>query len=497
MKKNSNKKNNTVFIAGFIFVLAIVVWGLALPNNFEFVANLVSSFFSTNFGWFYILSMTAFIVFTIWLGFFSDYGDVVLGDEGDEPEFSRRSWFAMLFSAGMGIGLVFYGAAEPMAHYLAPARGIDPGTLEAAQFAMEKSLTHWGLHPWANYSVLALGLAIMHYKRKQPLLVSSLFVPLIGEERARGPIGNIADILAIFATIAGMATSLGLGTYQINSGLNHLWGVPQTPQIQIAIVLILTVIFIWTAVSGVEKGIAAISNINLVLVVVLLTVSFLVGPTVGVLNNFVQSTGYYLQNIIFNSTDIGAFDPSDFYANWTIYYWGWWISWAPFTGLFIARISKGRTIREFVSGVLMVPVTLSIFWFALFSQLGFNLDLSIVTEAAQDVTTTLFVILSEYPLGAFLNIVAVILLFTFFITSANSATFVLGMLSEHGNPEPSNGKKVVWGLLQSGVALALMIGSVNGLQMLQNISITAALPFTIVMIIGMFSLVKVLREEVR
>lgn len=488
------KRDQSVFIISVLIVVAIVAWGLLLPSNFEAVANASFGFISSNFGWFYTFAMTSFIIFAVWVGFFSPYGNIKLGPDDSKPEFSNISWFAMLFSAGMGIGLVFWGIAEPLNHYINPI-GIEPMTDAAAKFAMTKSFLHWGLHPWANYCVLGLGLAYMQFRKNKPGLVSSIFIPLVGEKRTKGWIGKTIDVLAVFATAAGMATSLGLGTYQINSGLNYMFGIPENTMVQLIIVIGITVVYTGTAVMGVDKGIKLISNLNMVLVAVILAGSFIFGPTVGILNTLVESTGLYFQNLIGNAFEMGAFGNSDWYGAWTVFYWAWWIAWAPFTGVFIARISRGRTIREFVAGVLFVPAIVSFIWFAIFGGIDFATAPEILLEAVKSTSTAFFVVMNEIPFGAFINFVAILLLFTFFITSANSATFVLGMLTQQGDLEPDNKRKTIWGILQAALALSLMIGSANGLQMLQTISIIAAFPFSMIMMASMVALNKALKTD--
>lgn len=492
MKKNS--KDSSVFIISMIIVVSIVAWGLVFPKNFEFVANRTFSFISANFGWFYTIVMTSFILFAIWVGFISPYKNIKLGPDDSKPEYSNISWFAMLFSAGMGIGLVFWGIAEPLNHFMKPI-GAEPMTNAAAKFAMTKSFLHWGLHPWANYCVLGLGLAYMQFRKNKPGLVSSIFIPLLGEEKTKGPIGKTIDILAVFATAAGMATSLGLGTYQINSGLNYMFGIPENTTVQLIIVVGITIIYTITAVLGVDKGIKMISNLNMILVAIILVGSIILGPTVGIFNTLVESTGLYLQNIVGNAFEMGAFGDEAWYGTWTIFYWAWWIAWAPFTGVFIARISRGRTIKEFVAGVLFVPTIVSFIWFAIFGGIDFATGKEVLAEAVKSTSTAFFVVMNELPFGGFLNFVAIMLLFTFFITSANSATFVLGMLTQEGELNPDNKRKTTWGILQAALALSLMIGSANGLQMLQTISIIAAFPFAFIMVLSMIALAKALKED--
>ena len=493
--KQQRKISQRVFQWALALICLVVLAGLVFPTHFEAAGDWLYAMVVDNTSWLYMLIMAAFILFCLWLGFLSPFKNIKLGADDEEPEHSLVSWFAMLFSAGMGIGLVFYGVAEPLNHYLSPP-DIEPLTHEAAEFAMTKSFLHWGLHPWAAYAVIALGLAYMQFRRHRPGLVSSIFIPMLGEEGVRGKLGQTIDILAVFATAAGMATSLGLGTYQINAGLHYLFGIPESNLVQILLVTVMTVIYTGTAVSGVDKGIKWISNLNMVLVVALVLMALGFGPTIPILEVFVQTAGQYVQNLIGNSFDLGAFSPSNWYGSWTIFYWAWWIAWAPFTGTFIARISRGRTIREFVAGVLLVPALLSMLWFSIFGTLNFNTATSTLEEAAQSTSTALFVVLNDLGLvGTIMSIVAIVLLFTFFITSANSATYVLGMLTDGGNLKPPHWKKLVWGIVQAALALSLMIGSKNGLQMIQTISIVAAFPFIFVMGTAMWSLVKGLQEE--
>jgi glycine betaine transporter len=487
------KNKNTVFYISLVVVFAIVLWGLVAPENFGSAANGLFSYLVGNFGWFYLISMFSFVIFSIWIAF-SKYGSIKLGPDDSKPEYSYVSWFAMLFSAGMGIGLVFWGVAEPLNHFVAPL-GMDGGTAAAADFAMKKSFFHWGLHPWANYCVLALALAYMQFRKNKPGLISSIFIPLIGEERVNGPIGHLIDILAVFATVAGVATSLGLGTLQINSGLNFMFGIPESSAVQIAIVAIVTVLFMISAITGLDKGIKFLSNLNMGIAGILLLLAIIIGPTVMIINALTNGVGMYFGEFIRDSFHIVAFGDNSWIGGWTIFYWAWWIAWAPFVGMFIARISKGRTIREFVTGVLLVPAFGSFLWFAVFGTLGINLGLDVATEAIQSTPTAFFVVMSHYPMGGIISFVAVILLVTFFVTSADSATFVLGMMTSNGEMNPSTQKKIIWGVVQSSLALALMLA--GGLGVLQTASIAAAFPFAFVMLFGMVSLVKALKEDAK
>jgi len=485
------KKNNNVYYISLVVVFAIVLWGILSPEGFGSAANGLFNFLVDKFSWLYLLSMFLFVAFALALAF-SRFGSVKLGPDDCKPEYSNVSWFGMLFGSGMGIGLVFWGVAEPLYHYLAPL-GAEGGTAEAANFAIKQSFFHWGFHAWANYSVIGLALAYMQFRKGKPGLISSIFIPLLGEERIKGPIGQGIDILAIFATVAGVATSLGLGTLQINSGLNFLFGIPATTIVQISIIAIITVVYIWTAVSGIEKGIKLLSDINLIAAAIILVGSILIGPTVKMINALTNGFGMYVTGFIRDSFHIEAFGDNSWIGGWTIFYWAWWIAWAPFVGMFIARISKGRTIKEFVMGVIIAPSIASFIWFAVFGALGINLGTEVAAEATKVTETAFFVVMKHYPLGNIISMVAVFLLCTFFITSANSATFVLGMMSSNGELNPSNGKKILWGLVQALLASALLLA--GGLKTLQIGSIAAAFPFAIVMILACVSLYKILLED--
>ncbi len=493
-EKNINKKvSENVFWGSLILVVILLSWGFIIPESFKAAGDYAFSYLTTNFGWFYMISMTSFVIFSIFL-FFSKYGDIVLGKDGEKPEYSFLSWFSMLFSAGMGIGLVFYGVAEPLSHYISPISGISSQSPEAATFAIEKSFLHWGLHPWAGYCIIALGLAYMQFRKDKPGLISSIFIPLIGEEKAKGKLGNIIDILAVFATVAGVATSLGLGAYQINSGLNLLFGIPENIMVIFIIVVTVTIGFMISAVSGLDKGIKILSNTNVILCASLLVLTFIIGPKILILNTFTEGIGLYLGNFFNQSFVLNAFSPekTSWYGGWTIFYWAWWVAWAPFVGIFIARISRGRTVRQFIGGVLLAPTLASFAWFSVFGATG-------IASGIVDfqTPTALFLVMETFGgVGTLISMLTVLLLCTFFITSADSATFVLGMLSSQGNLDPSTKRKVIWGIIQSAMALALIIsGGANGLGMLQTISIVAAFPFVFIIIGSMIALYKSLKIE--
>lgn len=482
------KKSNKVYNISLIVVFAIVAWGLFAAESFSTASTNAFLFLVSKFGWFYLLSMSLFVIFAIWIAF-SKYGKIKLGPDDSKPDYSFLSWFAMLFSAGMGIGLVFWGVAEPLNHFVNPM-GMEGGTQAASDFAMMKSFMHWGLHPWANYSVLALALAYMQFRKGKPGLISSIFIPLIGEKRVQGWMGKTIDILAIFATVAGVATSLGLGTLQINSGLNFLFNVPENALVQVLIVFVVTVLFMISAATGLNKGIKFLSNLNVLIAAVLLLLVIIIGPTLLIFTNLGKGFIFYAKDLVL---DANPFGKSEWYGWWTIFYWAWWIAWAPFVGTFIARISRGRTIKEFMFGVLGAPTAASFLWFATFGTVGIFKGVDVAGEAIAKTETALFVVMQNYHFGSIISFVAVILLCTFFVTSADSATFVLGMMSSNGDLNPSTNKKLIWGVIQSALALALMLS--GGLKVLQTASIVAAFPFTFVMLFGMISITKAIKTE--
>ena len=496
MKKN--EFTNPVFIIGLLLAAGLSIWGIVGNESFTEVAGAMFTFLTTDFGWLYLLVMLTFVFFAIALAV-SKYGKIKLGPDDSKPEYSTMSWFAMLFGCGMGVGLVFWGIAEPISHYVGPMAGIEPSSAASAQFAMSASFMHWGLHPWAGYVVVGLALAYLQFRKGKPALISSALEPLIGEKNAKGVLGKIVDILAIFATVAGVVTSLGLGVLQINAGASYLFGIPVNLTVQIIIIAIISVIYIGSSVVGIEKGIKVIGDLNLWIAIGVLLVCFLVGPKVDTLNNLVGGLGDYFGTFFQSSLGISAYGDNGWMLGWRIFYWAWWIAWAPFVGVFIARISKGRTIREFVAGVLLVPAAASILWFAVMGTMGLTLAQNgaltpdQVAGIAASPETGLFLVLSKYPLGMIISAVVLLLICTFFITSANSGTFVLGMLSSEGNLNPSNVKKILWGVIQSVLAVALLMA--GGLKPLQTISIAAAFLFIFIMIAMMVAVVKALAKD--
>jgi len=483
------------FLAAVIIVVAFVLWGLVAPSQLADSANHALAFSTEKFGWFYLLVTFGFLIFCFYLAF-SRYGQIRLGADDEEPEYSTMTWFAMLFSAGMGIGLVFWGVAEPVSHYLNPPMDIEAKTAEAARTAVRYSFFHWGLHPWAIYAVIALSLAYFQFRKGEKGLISSTFRPLLGK-RIDGPWGKTIDTLSIIATAFGVATSLGLGTLQINGGLTHLFNLPGSLLVQISIIGIITVLYLLSATTGLDKGIKILSNTNLVLALLLLLFTLLLGPTSFIFDIFTTTLGSYLQNIVQMSMRLTPFTKGTWVGSWTLFYWAWWIAWAPFVGMFIARVSRGRTIKEFIIGVLLVPSLLSFLWFSVFGGTALQQEmfgkLPIGEAVSADITSALFITLESLPMGMILAFLATLLIITFFITSADSATFVLGMLSSNGNLNPSNKIKLTWGILQSLIAAVLLYS--GGLQGLQTASIVAALPFAVIMVLMCVSLLKSLNGE--
>jgi choline/carnitine/betaine transport len=478
--------------------LLFVLWGVFFTESLSAVGSAVLGFLIEDFGWVFILSTFGFLLFVGYLAF-SRYGKVKLGRDEDEPEFNTVSWVAMMFSVGMGIGLMFYGVAEPISHFSAPPHGLaKPETEGAARLAMEYSFFHWALHPWAIYAVVGLALAYFTFRKGRSNLISSAFYPILGD-RVEGPIGKTIDTLAIFATLFGTATSLGLGALQITGGLNSLN--PAVPADSkgwaIGIIALMTVAFVVSAVSGVHRGIQWLSNANMVLAVTLVLFLLVVGPTVFIFNTFTESVGGYLANLVPMSFRTAAFGDAEWLAGWTIFYWAWWISWTPFVGTFIARISKGRTIRQFVLGVLVVPSIVTFAWFGILGGSALNLELSgnagIVDAVSESPAAALFATLGEFPLAGVMSVLAMVLVALFFVSGADAGAVVMGMLSSRGVLEPSKVVVVIWGVLAGAAAAICLLA--NGLEGLQTAAIISAAPFVLVMIGLCYSLFKELRTE--
>ena len=492
------KGKNTVFYVSLIIVGIIAVWSVAFNDSFTVVANAAFKVLTTDFGWLYLISMIIFFGFIVYFAF-GKYGKIRLGSDDSRPEYSNITWFGLLFGCGMGVGLVFWGVAEPLTYYLNPTDGIEAASQASANFAFENFFMHWGILPWANYAVIGLALAYFMFRKNKKGLLSVMLEPLIGEKLANGWLGKVVDILGVFATVAGVVTSLGLGTLQINAGFNYLFGVLINLVVEIIIIIIVSFLYIGSAVSGLDKGIKIISDTNLYVAIGLLAVCFIVGPKVETLNAFVNGMGQYIGNFIPTALKINSYSDNSWFGSWRLFYWAWFIAWAPFVGVFVARISKGRTIREFVLGVVLVPTIASCIWGAVFGNLGINLGEKglMAIEKLQEAVATpevgLFVVLGQYPLGFILSLVALVSLCAFFVTSANSGVYVLSMLSTDGAINPPNGRKILWGVIQSVMAIGLLMA--GGLKPLQTISLVAAFLFIFVMLGTIAAFIKVLKEE--
>ena len=481
----------SVFIIG-----AFVAWGLLSPETLGHTFDVALAEATRRFGWLYLWIVLGLVLLAFWLAT-SRYGNLKLGDEDEEPVFSIGAWFAMLFAAGMGIGLVFWGVGEPLSHYGTPPPGIVPRSPEAANAAMRYSFFHWGLHPWAVYSVVGLAIAFFQLRRNAPTLVSACTSALPWTWVKR--LSPLFDVLAIVATAFGVAASLGIGALQINSGLNRVFGMPVGSTWQVLIIVVATVLFITSAVSGVERGVKWLSSANLVLAAVLALAVALLGPTVLVVDTFTTTLGAYISEFVRMSLRTTPFRDGNWVGGWTIFYWAWWISWSPFVGMFIARVSRGRTIREFVIGTVLAPTLAAALWFSIFGGTALSLEIfghaPLAAAAKADVATVLFLMFDQLPMAGLLSIAATVLVLVFFVTSGDSATLVLGIMSSNGDENPSAKVKALWGVLIAGIAASLLL--TGGVQALQTATIVFALPFAFVILLMALALVRGVREDQR
>ena len=483
----------SVFTGAVIFTLTVVLIALFFPGHFEAATGGIKNYITQNFGWFYLLLVGAIVAFCVFI-ICSPASQIRLGDPDSRPEYTKLSWLSMLFSAGMGIGLIFFGAAEPLSHFAVSSPIAPPGSKQALADSLKYTFFHWGIHAWAVYGIIALSLAYFKFRKKEKSLLSATLKPLFGSQTETLP-GKMIDGLTIFVTAIGVAASLGFGAVQISGGLSYLFGIPNTATVQVMIILICTACFVVSAVSGIGKGVKILSNLNIILAIGLMALIIVLGPSTLFMNSFVGTIGMYLNDFLRMSFRTASLYPTrqEWIQNWTIFYWAWWISWAPFVGIFIAQISKGRTIREFLIHVLLVPTIFSFLWFSVFGTAATQASLSDGTIAGMAAETVLFGVFNQYPYGLYLSLLAVFLIFTFFITSADSATYVLSMLSEDGSRFPHNNVKVIWGLIISSIAGILLVA--GGLPALQNIVIISALPFSFVIILMIIALYKEIHHE--
>ncbi len=489
-----------VFGVAAVLVVAFLAWGLLGTGSLSGVATSVLGGVIRGGGWAFVLAASGFVVFALWLAI-SKYGRIPLGRDDEGPEFRTISWIAMMFSAGMGIGLMFYGVGEPLAHFASPPPGtVQAFTPEAFDTAMATTLFHWTLHPWAIYAVVGLAIAYSTFRKGRRQLISSTFVPLLGKRGSEGGFGRAIDILAIFATLFGSAASLGLGALQIGGGLVAGGFIDSFgTNLLVTIIVVLTICFIASAVSGVSKGIQWLSNINMVLAAVLAAVVFVGGPTIVILNLVPTMLGDYfsdLAQMASRTAATGGDAMETWLSGWTIFYWAWWISWTPFVGMFIARISRGRTIRGFVAGVILIPGAVSLIWFGIFGGAAITAQRDGVDLASLPVEGQLFGLLDTMPMGSILGVIAMTLVAIFFVSGADAASIVMGTLSQRGTIHPDRRVVIFWGAMMGGVAaLMLVVGGSDALSGIQNITIIMAAPFVVVMIVMCVALMKDLRHD--
>lgn len=489
-------KQNSVFFWTLLIAIGVIIFGAAYSSILGEISGKFMSWVSHYFGWLYILSIVAFIGFCVWIAM-SKYGKIKLGKDDDKPEFSTFSWYAMLFCGSTGIGLVFWSIVEPLSHYAAPPVGIEPGTMEAIDFSIRTCYLHWGITQWVCFAVVGLGIAYFQFRKGKNAQLSNLLTPLVGEKRTNGWFGRFIDGFSVVVSFAGVATSLGLGVSQICGGLQHLFGIPKTEETIMWIIIFITLIFIVSAITGVYKGIKILSNFNTYLAIALLIVAFFVGPKITILNNLTNSVGQHIQYLPKDLFMINAFGDNDWVMNWRVFYYAWFVAWVPFVGMFVARISKGRTIREFISGVVLVPTLFTIVWLSVFSAIALSTvqgwSIENVQQLIASPETAVFIIFENYPLSKVISMMIVVLLGVFFITSADSATYSLSVMTSNGSITPPTYKKVIWGIVVAAIAYILL--SAGSLKPLQTISIAATLPFLIIMLAMMPALVKDLRSS--
>ena len=479
--------NRPVFIASALLIVGFIIFGSLFGELAGEVFNQLQSFITHRFRWLFIILMNVAVVFSLYIAL-SRYGDIRLGHQTEHPEYSLRSWFGMLFSAGIGIGLLYWGTAEPLYHFMAPPMG-QAETVETAKQAMSISFLHWGIHAWALYCVVALSLAYFHYRRGLPLSIRSVLYPLIGQ-KIYGKWGHVVDTLAVFGTMFGVVTSLGLGAMQINAGFSNVFGIPNNVPVQLCLIAIITAMATLSVMMGLDKGIKRLSDINIVLTVLLLGFMLLFGPTQFIIDSFIENIGNYVSQLIPLGFWSEAYSNTDWQANWTIFYWAWWVSWSPFVGIFVARISRGRTIREFIFGVLFIPMLLLFFWFTTFGGSAVHMELmgnyGLIEAVKADYGSAIFKLIEYYPLTKPLTLVIVVMIMLWFVTSSDSASLVIDMLTAGGDTNPPKIQRLFWALSQGVIAAVLLVA--GGLSALQAVAIIAGFPFAIVVFVMMYCL---------
>lgn len=484
---------NPVFIVSTAVILLLVIAGAFMPVRFGEVAGTLFNFTTFNFGWFYLLAVFIIVIFLFVIAI-SKYGSIRLGADSDRPEFPFFTWIGMLFSAGFGAGLVFWGVAEPMSHFFTTPFGNEAQTAESARIAMGYSFFHWGVSQWSVFAIVGLVIGFLQFRKKKPGLVSTALEPVMGSKPI---VKHAVDSLAVIATVMGIATSLGLGVLQMNGGLNSVFGIDNAFPIQLAIIGVMFAAYTLSSSTGLHKGIAYLSNLNLGLALLLMIFVFFAGPTVFIMETFVLALGDYITNFIQYSLRMQPYTDGDWVRGWTIFYWAWAIAWSPFVGAFVARVSRGRTIREFVFGVLVIPPAIACVWIAVFGGTALWYDLNQGTGIAEavnnDLTSALFQTFDVLPLSSIMSILAILLIFTFLVTSADSATYILATMTSFGSLNPPTLFKVIWGVLMSAIAAVLLYA--GGLEALQTASLISALPFTVLLLLMVWSFTKLIRDE--
>lgn len=495
-KAGETKKINAVFLASVLIAAAVILYGTFFGASLNEASGAIMAWVSDYFGWLYIAGVVIFILFLAGIAF-SKWGNIKLGKDDDVPEYSNFSWFAMLFCGATGIGLVFWSIAEPLSHYVNPPRGIEAGTVAAAEFSVRTCFLHWGITQFSCFAVVGLCLAYFQFRKGKSALISNLLEPLVGEKGMHGWFAKTIDIFAVVVTFSGVATSLGLGVSQICGGLNYLWDIPNDKWVWLLVIAFITCVFLASAISGVNKGIKILSSINTWIAIALLVLAFIVGPKMPILNTMVSGVGQHIQNFFADLTMTGGMDGDPWITNWRIFYYAWFIAWCPFVGMFIARISKGRTIREFIIGAVIAPTLFTILWLSVFGTIALsNSGNWSLTELANLVTkpeSAVFIVLEQYPLSKLLSVLVIVLLSIFFVTSADSATYSISMMTSNGDMEPPKYKKIVWAIIEAAIAYLLL--SAGSLKPLQTISIAASLPFLFIMLAMIPALLKELRKE--
>jgi choline/glycine/proline betaine transport protein len=489
--------NPPVFFISGALLLAFLAFGVFFSDTASRLLPMILETVSSTFGWLYVLCVAFFIGFSLWL-LFSRHASLRLGDDDQQPDFSTVTWFAMLFAAGMGIGLVFYGVAEPMMHYTSPPTGAARSA-EAAARALPITFFHWGIHAWSIYALMGLGISFFAYRRQQPLAIRSCFHALLGD-RIHGPFGHLVDILAVFGTLFGLATSLGLGAKQISAGLHHLFDLPHSLKTQLLLIAIITGAATISLVTGVKRGIRRLSELNMLLAALLMLFVFFVGPTGALLRSLFDNIVGYAGELVTRTFSVWVQDKQEaiWTRDWTLFYWGWWIAWAPFVGMFIARISRGRTIRQFILGVLLVPTCVTFAWLTVFGSTAMHLELGgggIAQAVSQDVSTAIYVMLAKLPLSSVTSLLAAGVVAVFFITSSDSASFVVDMLTSGGHPNPPVWQRIFWATTEGACAAVLLHSGSGTLKALQAGVVSIGLPFCLVLIFLAFSVLKGLRQE--